>query len=124
MPKGKGYENVQMCLGNALISKIMKLNSIHCLKIKRGINVFDSSSFNVYWSKIELLAYCLPLEKSTCNYNNVGPLEESNAIKIQSERYEDQNCKTCKEALQDTITKLMLIHVCGFKQKGERVSAT
>lgn len=70
------------------------VKSITLLKNKTGsnINVFDSSSFNVYRSKIELLAYCLSLGETTCNYNNVGSLEESNAIKNESERYhEDQN---------------------------------
>lgn len=56
----------------------MKLNSLHCLKIEQGpiSTLFNSSFSNVYRSKIELLAYCLSLGKSTCNYNNVGSLEE------------------------------------------------
>lgn len=47
-----------MCLGNALSSKIVKLNSLQGLKTKLGpISVLpDSSFFNIYRSKIELLA--------------------------------------------------------------------
>lgn len=36
IPRETGYDNIKMCLGNALSSKIMKLNSLQGLKAEIG----------------------------------------------------------------------------------------
>lgn len=36
IPRETGYDNIKMCLGNALSSKIMKLNSLQDLKAEIG----------------------------------------------------------------------------------------